>query len=290
MESLSFESTIESPTKPHQEKLPDKNSKSLFLVQTQSDTDIPKQDISNLENNESKEIIEKKPSALNTLNFDDILEIVFPKQKPKKPAQKNNSKKILSSKRKRSINKSKKYFYNLFIIIFLDINGKTESHLAKGKESTNTNNNKNNKKINEDIYNINNFYSSTVKIREKSLYQNVVVPKFEELDEDFFEDNCIEVSLIYNFIIIIIFLFQDEENINDETYNKIHDIFEQKEIDYRKQIYENFEKKKSQKEIKKEIEKIQKAHKNLYNIFDINGVDGLNIEESHFNIIRIKLF
>ena len=109
MESLSFESTIESPTKPHQEKLPDKNSKSLFLVQTQSDTDIPKQDISNLENNESKEIIEKKPSALNTLNFDDILEIVFQKQK-KKPAQKNNSKKILSSKRKRSINKSKKIF------------------------------------------------------------------------------------------------------------------------------------------------------------------------------------
>jgi len=100
------------------------------------------------------------------------------------------------------------------------------------------------------------------------------VPKFEELDDDFFEDNCIE----------------DEENINDETYNKIHDIFEQKEIDYRKQIYENLEKKKSQKEIKKEIEKIQKAHKNLYNIFDINGVDGLNIEESNFNIIRIKLF
>ena len=114
MESLSFESTIESPTKPHQEKLPDKKAKSIFLVQTQSDTDIPKQDISNLENNESKEIIEKEPSALNTLNFDDILEIVFPKEKPKKSAQKNNSKKLLSSKRKRSINKSKK----IYIIIY----------------------------------------------------------------------------------------------------------------------------------------------------------------------------
>ena len=119
MESLSFESTIESPTKPHQEKLPDKNSKSLFLVQTLSDTDIPKQDISNSENNESKEIIEKKPSVLNTLNFDDILEIVFPKQKQKKQEQKNNNKKLLNSKRKKPINKSKKIFILFFYYYFL---------------------------------------------------------------------------------------------------------------------------------------------------------------------------
>ena len=54
-------------------------------------------------------------------------------------------------------------------------------------------NNKNNKKTSEDLYNINNFYSSTVKISEKSLYQLVQVPKYEELDDDFFEDNMIEV-------------------------------------------------------------------------------------------------
>ena len=59
------------------------------------------------------------------------------------------------------------------------------------------NNSKNNKKNNEDIYNINNFYSSTVKIREKSLYQNVVVPNFEELDDEYFEDNCIEVRILF---------------------------------------------------------------------------------------------
>ena len=59
------------------------------------------------------------------------------------------------------------------------------------------NNSKNNKRNNEDIYNINNFYSSTVKIREKSLYQNVVVPNFEELDDEFFEDNCIEVRILF---------------------------------------------------------------------------------------------
>ena len=59
------------------------------------------------------------------------------------------------------------------------------------------NNSKNNKRNNEDIYNINNFYSSTVKIREKSLYQNVVVPNFEELDDEFFEDNYIEVRILF---------------------------------------------------------------------------------------------
>ena len=67
MESLSFESTIESPTKPHQEKLPDKNNKSMFLVQTISETDIPKQDIRNLENNESKENNSKYESQINEL-------------------------------------------------------------------------------------------------------------------------------------------------------------------------------------------------------------------------------
>lgn len=70
--------------------------------------------------------------------------------------------------------------------------------MGKEKEIGFVNSNKNSKRIIEDIYNINNFYSSTVKIREKSLYQNVIVPKFEELEDEFFEDNCIEVRL-FNF-------------------------------------------------------------------------------------------
>ena len=70
--------------------------------------------------------------------------------------------------------------------------------MGKEKEIGFVNSSKNNKRIIEDIYNINNFYSSTVKIREKSLYQNVIVPKFEELEDEFFEDNCIEVRL-FNF-------------------------------------------------------------------------------------------
>ena len=80
----------------------------------------------------------------------------------------------------------------------IGVNKKSENKPDKMKENniinnSNNKNNNNNRKNTEDIYNINNFYSSTVKIREKSLYQNVVVPNYEELDDDFFEDNCIEV-------------------------------------------------------------------------------------------------
>ena len=80
----------------------------------------------------------------------------------------------------------------------IDNTKKVENNKGKDQEKSSINNNKNNKRNNADIYNINNFYSSTVKIKEKSLYQNVLVPKFEELDDDFFEDNCIEVRLWFN--------------------------------------------------------------------------------------------
>lgn len=53
-------------------------------------------------------------------------------------------------------------------------------------------------KNNYDIYSINNFYSNTVKIKEKSISINVQVPKYEELDDSFFEDNNIEVRIIVN--------------------------------------------------------------------------------------------
>ena len=88
-------------------------------------------------------------------------------------------------------------------MIIIGINKRSENNSDKMKENNsinNSNNKNNNRKMTEDIYNINNFYSSTVKIREKSLYQNVVVPNYEELDDDFFEDNGIEVRILYIFI------------------------------------------------------------------------------------------
>ena len=66
-------------------------------------------------------------------------------------------------------------------------------------------------------------------------------------------------------------------------------MFEQKEIDYRKQIFESFDKKMSKKEIKKEIAETQKAYKNLYTIFDLEDRQNDN-KNDNLNIIKIKLF
>jgi hypothetical protein len=49
------------------------------------------------------------------------------------------------------------------------------------------------------------------------------------------------------------------------------------------------DKKKSKKEIKKEIAETQKAYKNLYTIFDIDDAQD-NDKKENLNIIRIKLY
>ena len=74
----------------------------------------------------------------------------------------------------------------------------------KIRNNTNSSNNTNNPSHN-DIYDINNFFSCAIKIREKSISHNVICPSFEELPPSFFEDNNIEVSIFYLFIIIIIY-------------------------------------------------------------------------------------
>ena len=48
-----------------------------------------------------------------------------------------------------------------------------------------------------DIYDLNNFCSNTAKIKEKSINYVIQCPTYEELDEEFFEDNNIEVSFFY---------------------------------------------------------------------------------------------
>ena len=88
---------------------------------------------------------------------------------------------------------------------------------------------------------------------------------------------------------MFLFIIQDNEDISDQAYLRYHNVFEQKEIDYRRQIFENLDKKKSKKEIKKEIAETQKAYKNLYTIFDIDDAQD-NIKKDNLNIIRIKLY
>lgn len=75
---------------------------------------------------------------------------------------------------------------------------------------------------------------------------------------------------------------------------KYHNIFEQKEINYRIQVSHNLDKKKSKKELKKEIIEAKKAYKNLYSTENIDITDTLNKNNegnSHTspNVIKINL-
>ena len=72
---------------------------------------------------------------------------------------------------------------------------------------------------------------------------------------------------------------------------KYHNIFEQKEINYRIQVSHNLDKKKSKKEIKKEIIETQKAYKNLYSLdnIDMSNNTEENNSSSFLNIIKINL-
>ena len=71
---------------------------------------------------------------------------------------------------------------------------------------------------------------------------------------------------------------------------KYHYIFEQNEIDYRKQVCLNLDKKKSKKEIKKEIIETKEAYKKLYSTENIESdAEELERQNSHLNIIKIKL-
>ena len=72
---------------------------------------------------------------------------------------------------------------------------------------------------------------------------------------------------------------------------KYHNIFEQKEINYRIQVCHNLDKKKSKKEIKKEIIETQKAYKNLYSLDNIDMSNNAkeNNSSSSLNIIKINL-
>jgi hypothetical protein len=72
---------------------------------------------------------------------------------------------------------------------------------------------------------------------------------------------------------------------------KYHNIFEQKEINYRIQVSHNLDKKKSKKEIKKEIIETQKAYKNLYSLdnIDMSNNTKENNSSPSLNIIKINL-
>jgi hypothetical protein len=91
------------------------------------------------------------------------------------------------------------------MFVNLDINikkRKVENKINSNKSKGKSNNNNNISSNHYNIYDINNFFSCAIKIREKSITHNVICPSFEELSPEFFEDNKIEVSL-FLFIVYI---------------------------------------------------------------------------------------
>ena len=91
------------------------------------------------------------------------------------------------------------------MFVNLDINNKkrkVENKISSNKSKGKSNNNNNFSNNHYNIYDINNFFSCAIKIREKSITHNVICPSFEELSPQFFEDNKIEVSLFLSIIYI----------------------------------------------------------------------------------------
>lgn len=238
-ESLSIDSTLESPFKPDPLN-GGKKLKDIFLIHSQKDAPS-RGDFSKESTNEGEKVNEeknKKPKKRGRkpiknkkiefvsaclLDFDSLIKNLIKEKEEKtqkiitnasktekikkmKPKKKKN-KKLLGNKRKRpikeTINKNKNKLYNKDnkIISRLDdrkinINKKSIKKKKENTPSSNKKNNCNNNKSRYDIYEINNFCSNTVKIRERTLSHNVLCPTFQELNDDFFEDNNIEVSFI----------------------------------------------------------------------------------------------
>ena len=232
-ESISFESTLGSPSKPPQENIV-KKPKQIFLVNCVEDnislSPTKKSSSESIDNKPLKQKRSKtkkannrknlslnnnKNSGLHLLDFDALFKniIIGEKKLVAKRAHKisNNSKnknkiKLIGYKRNRllsnknSINKSKYIF--LFIINIIIFIISIEGNLKKKKLNINTiskgNSTQNyNSSSRYDIYDIDNFCSNTMKIKEKTISHNVLIPSFEELSNDFFEDNNIEVSYYY---------------------------------------------------------------------------------------------
>ena len=225
-ESISFESTLGSPSKPRLENLVQK-PKQIFLVNCVKDNiSFSHNKISSSDNLGKKPLKHKRPKSkqmtnqnklsiknnkFHLLDFDALFKniIIGKKKSIAKKAHKTShviknkdKSKLLGYKRNRLIsdknfiNKSKFIIIIYFFIIFIEANLKKKklniNTISKGKSLTN-----NNTSFRYDIYDINNFCSNTMKIKEKTLSHNVLVPSFDELSDEFFEDNNIEVSHYY---------------------------------------------------------------------------------------------
>ena len=228
-ESISFESTLGSPSKPRLENIAQK-PKPIFLVNCVEDNksfghikigssdNVGKKPLkhkrskSKQETNQNKLSLKKNKNVeFHLLDFDALFKNIIIGKKKYIAKKENKTSHIIKNKDKRKllgykrnkllsdkniINKSKFIIIILFFIIFIESNLKKKklniNTISKGKSIAN-----NNSSSRYDIYNINNFCSNTVKIKEKTISHNVLFPLFDELSDNFFEDNNIEVSYYY---------------------------------------------------------------------------------------------
>ena len=138
-ETLSLDSTLESPTKPHQEKEPLEKKPIFFVHYMNNNISVNEinakfvkiESSEELSKNKKKQFWKRgrKPKKFpkskkiqnNILDFDNLLETFFPKKKISPPKIKNSSmkkykKKLIGYKRKRQINEIKnKSKYNIFL-------------------------------------------------------------------------------------------------------------------------------------------------------------------------------
>ena len=212
-ESISFESTLGSPSKPHPNDIVQK-PKQIFLVNCVKDNinlnhsvqiNLEKKYLKKKKSLKSKKkkinvIKDKNIEYHNLLDFDSLFQdiIIGQKNKNKKSFfdRNANDKKLIGSKRIRFISnknssiKSKNIKLIIINVISIEINLNRYKNNFKRKSYSNH--------INHyDIYDINNFCSNTMRIKEKSISYNVICPSFKELPDNYFEDNNIEVSFYF---------------------------------------------------------------------------------------------
>lgn len=143
------------------------------------------------------------------LDFDKILDIAL--SQPKLTKQKLRTlKKCINNKPKRSkLNNNKTHNKH--------ITKKHNKQLYRYSSSYHH-------KTNSDLYDINNFFSNTVKIVEKKEYVKIECPKFREINDIELDDTIIQCE-------------NKDNNISDNKYLDYHNKCEKEEIDYRFKIY-----------------------------------------------------
>jgi len=149
----------------------------------------------------------------NILDFDLVLEEVYKFKEDSKKIKKNT--KINNNIKENSPKKAIKQK-----VKDINIKRRVDSEKISPIKNKKSSGNKTN------LYDIDNFivHSTNSKVLDRQESLQIFVPKFKELDRDYWHNNSNEILLIKNEL---------EEDISDDIYNSFHNEFERREIEYR---------------------------------------------------------